>query len=82
MSQVHALPRLCRAGLGAPVFPEDFMFWVVAPGRVEHTANQLPSPSARFAANPQLSGKDGGPILLNLYQSARDAVVLLGCRWG
>jgi putative flavoprotein involved in K+ transport len=30
---------------------KDFMFWVVTLGRVEQTADQLPSPSARFAAN-------------------------------
>mgnify|MGYP006171604657 CR=1 FL=1 len=53
------------------------MFWVVTLGRVEQTADQLPSPSARFAANPQLSGKDGGHTL-NLHQFARDGVKLLG----
>ena len=56
---------------------KDFMFWVVTLGRVEQTADQLPSPSARFAANPQLSGKDGGHTL-NLHQFARDGVMLLG----
>jgi putative flavoprotein involved in K+ transport len=56
---------------------KDFMFWVVTMGRVEQTANQLPSPSVRFAANPQLSGKDGGHTL-NLHQFARDGVMLLG----
>jgi putative flavoprotein involved in K+ transport len=56
---------------------KDFMFWVVTLGRVEQTADQLPSPSARFEANPQLSGKDGGHTL-NLHQFARDGVVLLG----
>jgi hypothetical protein len=45
------------------------MFWAVSLGRVEQTADQLPSPSARFAANPQLSGKDGGHTL-NLHLSA------------
>jgi putative flavoprotein involved in K+ transport len=55
----------------------DFMCWVVTLGRVEQTADQLPSPSARFAANPQLSGKDGGHTL-NLHQFAREGVVLLG----
>jgi putative flavoprotein involved in K+ transport len=53
------------------------MFWVVTLGRVEQTADQLPSPSARFAANPQLSGKDGGHTL-NLHQFVRDGVTLLG----
>jgi putative flavoprotein involved in K+ transport len=56
---------------------QDFMFWVVTMGRVEQTADQLPSPSARFAANPQLSGKDGGHTL-NLHQFARHGVTLLG----
>jgi putative flavoprotein involved in K+ transport len=56
---------------------KDFMFWVVTLGRVEQTADQLPSPSARFAANPQLSGKDGGHTL-NLHRFARDGVTLLG----
>ena len=56
---------------------KDFMFWVVTLGRVEQTADQLPSPSTRFAANPQLSGKYGGHTL-NLHQFARDGVVLLG----
>jgi putative flavoprotein involved in K+ transport len=56
---------------------KDFMFWVVTLGRVEQTADQLPSPSARFAANPQLSGKYGGHTL-NLHQFARNGVTLLG----
>jgi putative flavoprotein involved in K+ transport len=50
---------------------------VVTLGRVEQTADQLPWPSARFAANPQLSGKNGGHTL-NLHQFARDGVMLLG----
>jgi putative flavoprotein involved in K+ transport len=53
---------------------EDFMCWMVALGRLEQTADQLPSPSARFAANPQLSGMDGGHTI-NLHQFARDGVV-------
>jgi len=60
---------------------KDFMFWVVTLGRVEQTADQLPSPSARFAANAQLSGKYGGHAL-NLHQFARNGVVLLGCLVG
>ena len=44
---------------------------------VEQTADQLPSPSTRFAANPQLSGKDGGQTL-NLHEFARTGVVSLG----
>jgi putative flavoprotein involved in K+ transport len=37
----------------------------------------LPSPKAKFAANPHLSGRNGGRTL-NLHQFARDGVVLLG----
>jgi putative flavoprotein involved in K+ transport len=46
---------------------KDSLFWGITLGRVEQTADQLPSPSARFAANSQLSGKDGGHTL-NLHQ--------------
>jgi putative flavoprotein involved in K+ transport len=53
------------------------MFWAITLGRLEQTADQLPSPSAKFAANPQLSGKYGGHTI-NLHQFARDGVVLLG----
>ena len=56
---------------------KDSMFWAVILGRVELTADQLPSPSARFAANPQLSGKYGGHTI-NLHQFARNGVTLLG----
>ena len=37
----------------------------------------LPSPQARFAGNPHLSGKDGGHSL-NLHKFYRDGVTLLG----
>ena len=56
---------------------KDVMFWGVTRGTAEQTADQLPSPSARFAANAQLSGKYGGHTL-NLHQLARDGVTLLG----
>ena len=56
---------------------KDSMFWAVTLGRLEQTADQLPSPSARFAANPQLSGKYGGHTI-NPHQFARNGVTLLG----
>ena len=56
---------------------KDSLFWGITLGRVEQTADQLPSPSPRFAANSQLSGKDGGHTL-NLHQFARNGVTLLG----
>jgi putative flavoprotein involved in K+ transport len=56
---------------------KDSLFWAVALERVEQTADQLPSPSARFAPNSQLTGKNGGHTL-NLHLFARNGVVLLG----
>ena len=56
---------------------KDSFFWAVTLGRLEQTADQLPSPSARFTPNPQLSGKYGGHTI-NLHQFARNGVTLLG----
>lgn len=65
----------------APRFPRryrgrDAMWWaskLFGP----QTVDQLPSPKAKFAPNPTVSGKDGGHTL-NLHQFARDGIVLLG----
>jgi putative flavoprotein involved in K+ transport len=46
-------------------------------GDYEKTVDQLPSPQAKFANKPQISGKDGGHTI-NLHQFARDGVTLLG----
>jgi putative flavoprotein involved in K+ transport len=54
----------------------DVVFWGDALGKFEQTADQLP-PGARFAANPQATGKNGGHTL-NLHHFARNGVVLLG----
>lgn len=43
----------------------------------EKTVDQLPSPKAKFMANPHVSGTHGGHSL-NLHQFARDGVTLLG----
>jgi putative flavoprotein involved in K+ transport len=43
----------------------------------EMTVDKLDSPEERFAANPQLTGKDGGHAL-SLHQFALDGVTLLG----
>jgi putative flavoprotein involved in K+ transport len=56
---------------------KDSLFWGVTLGSVERTADQLPSPSAKFAGTSHLSGKYGGHTL-NLHQFARNGVVLLG----
>lgn len=55
----------------------DFTRWADTIGFFARTPDQLPSPAARFAANPVASGKDGGKNL-NLHAFARDGVVLLG----
>ncbi len=56
---------------------KDIFEWLYKSGFVERTADKLPSPRARFAGNPQLTGKDGGHSL-NLHQFYRDGVTLLG----
>ena len=65
-------PRAPRRYRGRDVFA-----WLVDVGFFEQTPDKLPSPKARFGANPQLSGKNGGHSL-NLHQFARDGVTLLG----
>lgn len=56
---------------------KDVYDWLNRCGFLDRTADKLPSPRARFAANPQVSGRDGGRSL-NLHQFARDGVRLLG----
>jgi putative flavoprotein involved in K+ transport len=55
----------------------DAFKWMNRIGFLDRTADKLPSSRARFAANPQVSGRDGGRSL-NLHQFTRDGVVLLG----
>lgn len=53
------------------------MWWAIKLGMVDQTVDELESPAARFAANPHISGKDGGQDI-NLHQFARDGIQLLG----
>ncbi len=55
----------------------DITWWLNRTGFFDQTPDQLPSPEAKQAANPTLSGKDGGHTL-NLHVFARDGVTLLG----
>lgn len=55
----------------------DVTYWMTEVGLFDRTAQELPSPKAKFAANPHTTGKAGGHTI-NLYQFARDGVVLLG----
>lgn len=56
---------------------KDGMWWGIKLGMVDQTVDELDSPAERFAANPQISGKDGGQEI-NLHQFARDGIELLG----
>jgi len=55
----------------------DVYEWLHLSGFLDRTFDKLPSPKAKFAGNPHVSGRDGGHTL-NLHQFARDGVVLLG----
>jgi putative flavoprotein involved in K+ transport len=55
----------------------DIVSWLVDTGFFDQTVDKLPSPKARLAGNPQVSGKNGGHSL-NLHEFARDDVKLLG----
>ena len=55
----------------------DINEWLTRTGAFDTKLEELPSPAARFAAHPQISGKNGGESL-NLHQFARDGVQLLG----
>lgn len=56
---------------------KDITWWLEETGFMDRTVDQLPSPKAKFAASAQGTGKDGGHTI-NLYQFARDGVLLLG----
>jgi putative flavoprotein involved in K+ transport len=56
---------------------KDANWWSDRMGLYDRTAEMLPSPQARFAAKPLISGTKGGHTL-NLHQFARDGVILLG----
>ena len=56
---------------------KDANWWSDKLGLYDRTVDKLPSPRARFAGKPHISGTRGGHTL-NLHQFARDGVVLLG----
>ncbi len=69
---VSAAPRVPRRYRGRDIFT-----WLVDTGFTDRTVDKLPSPQAKFAGNPHLSGKDGGRTI-NLHLFAREGVRLLG----
>jgi putative flavoprotein involved in K+ transport len=56
---------------------KDIVAWLELTGFFNRVTENLPSPQARFAGNPQASGARGGHSI-NLHQFARDGVRLLG----
>jgi putative flavoprotein involved in K+ transport len=57
---------------------KDVNWWMDQMGAfTTKTVDQLPSPKAKFAGKPHVSGKGGGRTL-NLHQFARDGVQILG----
>jgi len=55
----------------------DINDWLTRMGLFDVKVQELTSPADKFAAHPQISGKNGGESL-NLHQFARDGVRLLG----
>jgi putative flavoprotein involved in K+ transport len=56
---------------------KDTFEWLLLTGFFDRTVDKLPSPRAKFAGNPHISGTNGGHTI-NLHQFARDGVKLLG----
>jgi putative flavoprotein involved in K+ transport len=69
VSRAGRVPRRYRG--------KDANWWHDRMGDYERTVDQLPSPQAKFASKPMVSGANGGHTL-NLHQFARDGVALLG----
>ena len=56
---------------------KDSTWWLSRLGFFDRTLDQLPSPHAKFACNPHVSGNHGGHDI-NLRQFARQGMILLG----
>jgi putative flavoprotein involved in K+ transport len=64
-----------------PWFPRidrgrELMQWLVDTGRTDETIDSLPSPAARLACNPPVSGNDGGHDCNPRWLARRGAVLL------
>ena len=55
----------------------DANWWFARMGHYDRKVGDLPSPRAKFASKPHISGTKGGHTL-NLHQFGRDGVTLLG----
>ena len=56
---------------------KDANWWFARLGQYDRKVSELPSPKAKFAGKPHISGTRGGHTI-NLHQFARDGVVLFG----
>jgi putative flavoprotein involved in K+ transport len=56
---------------------KDANWWFAEMGQYDRKVSELPSPKAKFAGKPHISGTKGGHTI-NLHQFARDGVTLLG----
>jgi putative flavoprotein involved in K+ transport len=56
---------------------KDANWWFARMGQYDRKVSELPSPNAKFAGKPHISGTKGGHTI-NLHQFARDSVTLLG----
>lgn len=68
-SSCGRLPRRYRG--------KDSTWWLSRLGYFDRTVDQLPSPNAKFACSPHVSGNHGGHVI-NLRQCARQGMILLG----
>jgi putative flavoprotein involved in K+ transport len=55
---------------------KDTAWWLTRLGFFDSTPDQLPSPTAKFACSPHVSGNHGSNI--NLHRFARQGMILLG----
>lgn len=56
---------------------KDIAWWLTRTGFFDRTVDQLPSPNAKFACNPHVSGNHGGHDI-NLRHLAGQGIILLG----
>ena len=54
----------------------DFVHWALEAGLLDETVDSLPSPAARLACNPPISGNDGGHDCHPRWLAGRGAVVV------
>lgn len=70
VSSAGRIPRSYRG--------KDIMEWAMLLGITGRTVDMLPTPKAKFAANPHMAGKTDGGGNLNLHQFSRDGIRLWG----